>query len=67
MEPPLDVFAIDRKSVPHWLGPANDLKEAQQMILRHNGGAEYEYLVHSQVTGSQTHFAVRDGQVVRTH
>jgi hypothetical protein len=34
MVPLLDVFAIDPKSGTHWLAAANNLKEAQEIILR---------------------------------
>jgi hypothetical protein len=57
MIPPLDVFEEDSQTKDlQWLGAANDLEDAQRLILTRGAKPLRVYIVHSQVTGKRTFF-----------
>jgi len=62
MVTPLDMFAV-LHGEPQWLGCADAIAEAIELIVKHGDG---EYFVFSQHTGHKNFYKVLSGKVVPT-
>jgi hypothetical protein len=53
MADPFDIFELDTKDAPLWLGAAATLAEAHATIRRHGADSSARYLVIDQKTGDK--------------